>query len=66
MLQNVFQERGIVFHGKKSGDSVGSETEGTVDSVFYLSGPPQMIVDCVAMLKELGVTDNQLNYELWW
>jgi nitric oxide dioxygenase len=35
-------------------------------SLFYVSGPPEMIKNVIKDLKEMGVDEKKLKYELWW
>jgi ferredoxin-NADP reductase len=33
---------------------------------FFVCGPKEMIMSTVAFLKELGVEESRIIYELWW
>lgn len=36
------------------------------DPLFFICGPSQMIESSVQILKDLGVSESRMKYELWW
>jgi len=36
------------------------------DALYFVSGPRDMIMDTVAALKRLGISEASIRYELWW
>lgn len=37
-----------------------------LDSIFYISGPGEMILDLKDYLLNLGVDEHSIKYEIWW
>ncbi|MBD3205492.1 hypothetical protein GF319_03990 [Candidatus Bathyarchaeota archaeon] len=47
---------------KKLLDSLNLEN----DSLYYISGPPEMISDVISDLKDLRIEEEKIKFELWW
>jgi ferredoxin-NADP reductase len=42
------------------------EVDANLGSLFYLSGPGEMIPEMEEVLRSMGVPDDQIRYEVWW
>ena len=47
-------------------DSLLRSERVSLDSLFFICGPPAMIRDVVEMLNRLGVSGSRIKYEQWW
>ena len=43
-----------------------NEVELDIDAVFFICGPQPMIHSIVNILKNIGIQDSQIRYEVWW
>ena len=53
-------------HTGRIDDELLHQAEVSLDSLFFICGPPDMIRDVIGLLVRLGAPGSRIKYEQWW